>query len=183
MTKEESLAKAMAKQNPIVAIATNKYVLGIVVIGGGLFIAMKTKGFGLFKPKGQKDVEVEKQEAVVYVQTAQGNTVPQTVQPLSDSEAVNMAISFHDTLSEAWDGLGTGWFGWSPSVEAYNRETGRLIGLSNQQLAQVVNAYSAKYRTDTYNTVRAILNEVSVTTASSVDKKRTLLAKLTSINA
>lgn len=177
------MEKSIKKGGTLVAIATHPNTLKFVGVAVLAYVIYETKAFGLLKPKGQPTIDVEKQDDTVFVQNSQGVVTPQTVPTLTAGEAENIAIGFHDTMSKAWDGLGTGWLGWSPSVEEYNVATGRLIGLSNQQLAQVVNAYATKYKTDTYNTVRSVLGKVSCTTASCIANKTALLGKLTAINA
>ena len=73
--------------------------IGLVAFG---FI-YKTKGFGILKPKGQKNVDIENQENIIFeVDTDTGQTVPTEVNLLSESQANNKAVNFHDTLSKAW---------------------------------------------------------------------------------
>ena len=151
--------------------------IGLVAFG---FI-YKTKGFGILKPKGQKNVDIENQENIIFeVDTDTGQTVPTDVNLLSESQANNKAVNFHDTLSKAW---GYAWTGFMPTVQEYVNAVKPLVDLSNQQLAQVVNAFNKKYKTDTYNTVRKMLTAVSVTSNQPVQLKSALLSKLTEISA
>jgi len=168
----------------IVKFATNPTVLKVVGVGLLAFVLYKTKGFGYLKSKGQAAIKVEAQSDTVFVtNVATGQPEPQAAPLLDAGVANNIATQFHDTMGQAWDGLGSGWFGYSPSVNDYNDACQRLIQLSNQQLAQVVNIYAVKFKADTYNTVRKVLAEVSATTASCANNKIALLAKLTQINA
>lgn len=176
---------AESAKSKTVAIATNKNVLIFVGVLIGAAVLYKTKVFGLLEEKGQPKVDEAIQPPTIYVPNpTTGQIETQVVPPLSANEAENIAIAYHDKLSEAW-GL-SGWFGgFAPTDAEYNAIITRLLNLSNQQLAQVCNSFANKYKGDTYNTVRKLLDAVWVNNigGQSQTNRTALQAKLNSINA